>query len=164
MLRHEPDTIADGLKTTLGALTWPVVRDRGMLTLEDLQAAMATAFVHCRPGGVAVFVPDHTRENFEPSTEHGGNDAGDRSLRYLQWDWDADPADSVCTSLMVYVLRDGANAVRCVEDLHEFGLFSERDWMRCLEAAGFTGRKVPFVHSEVEPGSCDVFVGSKPAR
>jgi len=26
--RHEPKTIADGLKTTLGALTWPVVRDR----------------------------------------------------------------------------------------------------------------------------------------
>jgi threonine dehydratase len=25
--RHVPDTIADGLKTTLGALTWPVVRD-----------------------------------------------------------------------------------------------------------------------------------------
>jgi threonine dehydratase/serine racemase len=27
VLRHVPDTVADGLKTTLGALTWPVVRD-----------------------------------------------------------------------------------------------------------------------------------------
>lgn len=133
-----------------------------MLTLESLRAAIETAWVHCRPGGAAVFVPDHTRENFEPSTEHGGHDVGDRSLRYLQWDWDADPSDTVCSSLMIYAMREGQNSIRCVEDLHEFGLFSEREWLGCLESAGFAARKVPFVHSEVEPGACDIFVGSKP--
>ena len=134
-----------------------------MLSLQDLQAAVDTAYVHCRPGGAAVFVPDHTRENFRSSTEHGGHDAGDRSLRYLQWDWDADPSDGICTSLMIYVLREASGSIRCIEDLHEFGLFGERDWMRCLASAGFAARKVPLVHSEVEPGTCDIFVGSKPA-
>lgn len=134
-----------------------------MLRLEDLEAAVRTAFVHCRPGGVAVFAPDHTRENFEPSTEHGGHDAGDRSLRYLQWDWDPNPSDTICTSLMVYVLREGADSIRCVHERHDFGLFSERDWLCSLDGAGFSARKVPFVHSEVAPGSCDIFVGLKPA-
>lgn len=135
-----------------------------MLQIEDLEAAMRTAYVHCRPGGVAVFAPDHTRENFEPSTDHGGHDAGPRSLRYLQWDWDPDPSDTSCTSFMIYVMREGADSIRCVEDKHEFGLFSERDWLCCLAGAGFEARKVPFVHSEVKPGSCDIFLGLKPAR
>jgi len=134
-----------------------------MLRLDDLEAAMRTAYLHCRPGGAAVFVPDHIRENFESSTEHGGHDAGDRSLRYLQWDWDSDPSDTICTSVMVYVMREGAESVRCVHDRHDFGLFSEQDWLHCLDGAGFEARKVPFVHSEVKPGSCDIFVGLKPS-
>ena len=31
----------------------------------DLRRAVETAFAHCRPGGIAVFVPDCTRESFE---------------------------------------------------------------------------------------------------
>ena len=30
---------------------------------------METAFVHCRPGGVALFAPDHLRENFRTGTD-----------------------------------------------------------------------------------------------
>jgi hypothetical protein len=41
--------------------------------------------------------------------------------------------------------------------------FSERVWLRCLVGPGFEARKLPIVHSEVEPGSCDIFVGLKPA-
>src|SRR6476660_1486313 len=33
-----------------------------LTTEEDLRQAMTTAFVHCRPGGVAIFAPDHLRE------------------------------------------------------------------------------------------------------
>jgi len=33
-----------------------------MTTETDLRAAIATAFVHCRPGGAALLVPDHVRE------------------------------------------------------------------------------------------------------
>ena len=43
-----------------------------MTTEIDLRAALATAHEHCRPGGVVVLAPDHTRETFSPGTDHGG--------------------------------------------------------------------------------------------
>ena len=35
-----------------------------MTSVEDLQAAIHTAYQHCRAGGVALFVPDCVRETF----------------------------------------------------------------------------------------------------
>src|SRR5690606_2038705 len=49
-----------------------------MTTREDLAAVAATAFLHLRNGGVALFVPDCVRETFEPSTESGGSDVPGR--------------------------------------------------------------------------------------
>ncbi len=46
-----------------------------LLTESDLDAAFATARAHLGPAGVAVIVPDHTRETFRPGTEHGGSDS-----------------------------------------------------------------------------------------
>ena len=43
-----------------------------MTTESDLRQAIDTAFVHCRPGGIAVFVPDHTSETFESESDIGG--------------------------------------------------------------------------------------------
>ena len=45
-----------------------------MTSEADLRAALATAAEHLRPGGVAVFEPDHVRESFVPATDHGGED------------------------------------------------------------------------------------------
>ena len=66
-----------------------------MTTEADLRQAVATAYEHCRVGGVAVFVPDDIAENFEPDTDHGGHDAPDgRGARYLEWSTDPDPDDT----------------------------------------------------------------------
>jgi len=48
-----------------------------MTSEADLRRVIETALVHCRPGGIAVFVPDHTAETFEAMTDHGGSDAAD---------------------------------------------------------------------------------------
>ncbi len=48
-----------------------------MTTVDDLRAALETAFVHCRPGGITVVFPDEVAETFEPTTEHGGSDGPD---------------------------------------------------------------------------------------
>ncbi len=54
-----------------------------MTTESDLRQAIETTFVHCRPGGVAVLVPDHTTETFEPAADHGGIDGADgRGVRF----------------------------------------------------------------------------------
>ncbi|MDP2919842.1 MAG: class I SAM-dependent methyltransferase, partial [Dehalococcoidia bacterium] len=37
-------------------------------TREDLRLVIETAYLHCQPGGTALFHPDFTRETFEPGT------------------------------------------------------------------------------------------------
>jgi hypothetical protein len=128
----------------------------------DLSRAIETAYEHCKPGGVALIAPDCTRETFKPSTKHGGHDRGERALRYLEWYWDPDPADSTYQSCMVYLLREGSEPVRSVMDVHTLGLFSHTTWMETIAAAGFVPRSLPFEHSELEPGTGFVFLGSRP--
>jgi SAM-dependent methyltransferase len=133
-----------------------------MTSEEDLRRAMETAYAHCRPGGVALFCPDHLRENFEPSTEHGGEDGDGRAMRYMMWTWDPDPADGTYTVDFAYLLREADGSVRVEHDRHVEGLFSRADWLRLLSEAGFEPRAVPFDHSEVDYAA-EVFVGRKPA-
>lgn len=134
------------------------------LTTEgDLRLMMETAFVHCRPGGVAIFAPDHVRENFAASTEMGGHDGEGRALRYLSWTWDPDPADGTYVTDFAYLLREDGRPTRCVYDRHVGGLFERATWVRLSEEVGFRPRMLPLEHSEVPPGTVDVFVAAKPA-
>jgi hypothetical protein len=134
-----------------------------MATEADLRAAMETAFLHCEPGGVALFAPDHVRETFTPSTSHGGHDAPDgRGLRYLEWGWDPDPGDTSCVTEYVFLLRERDGAVRAVHDRHVEGLFPRADWLRWLSQTGFDPVVVPVEHSELEPGQYEVFAARRP--
>jgi SAM-dependent methyltransferase len=134
-----------------------------MTTEADLRQAIETAFVHCRSGGAALFAPDHVKENFHSSTDCGGRDGERESLRYLEWTWDPDPADTTYLVDYTYVLRGGDGAVRVIHDRHTEGLFSRGDWLRLLTETGFEASAVPFEHSELEPGTYEVFVGRRPA-
>ena len=133
-----------------------------MTSEQDLRSAVETAYLHCRPGGAALFAPDYVKETFRPATEHGGCDAGARGLRYLAWVYDPDPADSTYLVDYAFLLREEDGEVRVEHDRHVEGLFSRADWLRILTQAGFAARVVPLVHSELEPGSHEVFVGVKP--
>lgn len=133
-----------------------------MTTEEDLRRAVETALAHCRPGGVALFAPDHVAENFRPSTDHGGNDAPDgRALRYLEWSWDPDPGDTTCVTHYTYALRAADGSVHVSDDLQQEGLFPRATWLELLANAGFQPTVVPFTHSELEPGRYEVFVGRR---
>ena len=136
-----------------------------MTTEDELRRAMESAWIHCRPGGAVLFAPDHVRENFAPASDHGGHDAADgRGLRYLEWTWDPDATDTTCQVDFAYLLREADGTVRVEHDRHVEGLFARADWLRLLAEVGFSEpRVVPFEHSEVEPGSCELFVASKPA-
>jgi SAM-dependent methyltransferase len=108
-----------------------------MTTEPDLRAVMETVVAHLRPGGVGIFVPDTTRELFEPATRNGGHDGEDgRSLRYLEWVSDPDPADSTYDIDFVIVLKEPGQPVRVVQDHHVVGLFPESTWRRLIEDAG----------------------------
>jgi SAM-dependent methyltransferase len=126
---------------------------------EDLRACMETAWVHCRPGGVALFVPDYIRESFTPGEDHGGNDDGDRGLRYLEWQWDPDPDDDTYLVDFAYLLREGQE-VRAVHDRHECGLFGREAWLELLREVGFRPEHRPTVLSD--GAGNEMFVAGKP--
>lgn len=133
-----------------------------MTSETDLRKAMATAFAHCRPGGAAVFAPDHLRDNFAAATDHGGHDGATRSLRYLEWMWDPDPTDDTCVVDMVYALRHGDGRLQVEHDRHVEGLFARATWLRLLAEEGFQAQALPFEHSQLEPGAHEVFVALRP--
>ena len=130
-------------------------------TETDLAATMETARAHCRPGGAAVFVPDYVRERFQPRTKAGGHDGKSRALRYLEWVWDPDPADTTYLVDFAYLLRDETGAVQCEHDRHVCGLFPRRTWLELLGHAGFRaeGRVVP---EDEEHAGAELFVAKLP--
>ena len=128
----------------------------------DLRLAIGTAFVHCRPGGVAVFVPDHTKETFEAETGHGGSDGtGGRAARYLAWVDDPDPADSSIVTEYAFLLRDADGSVRAVHETHRTGLFGRDDWLRLVAEAGFAASSVIEETTE-DRVPREIFIGGRP--
>jgi SAM-dependent methyltransferase len=108
-----------------------------LTTEADLQAAIETAAVHLRPGGVAVFLPDATLESYAPATDHGGHDGEDgRSLRYLEWAHAPDPGATTAEVDYVVVMREPGRPPRVVQDPHTVGLFPESTWRRLIAGAG----------------------------
>ncbi len=130
--------------------------------LDDLRRTVHTAFLHCEPGGVALFCPDHVRETFKPATDHGGHDGSGRALRYLEWTWDPDPEDTLYTVDMAYLLQEG-DVVNCRKDRFILGLFSTEQWLRVIRENGF----VPQLIEHAWPGYDEtlgsrMFLGKKP--
>jgi SAM-dependent methyltransferase len=134
-----------------------------MTTEADLRAAIETAFVHCRPGGVAVFEPDETTERFVPLTDHGGEDGDDgRAARYLLWSYDPDPHDGLTTTEFVFALREADGTVHHVHETHLHGLFPRATWMRLVGEVGFTASAVIEETTDDRPRR-ELFVGHKAA-
>jgi trans-aconitate methyltransferase len=113
-----------------------------MTTEADLRKAMETAYVHCQAGAMALFVPDHVRENFVTTTQQGGHDGVARALRYLEWSYDPDETDTAYVVDYAYLLREGEDEVKVAYDRHIVGLFERAAWLRLLAEVGFKARVV----------------------
>ncbi len=141
-----------------------------MTTEADLRAAMLTALEHLRPGGAAIFEPDHIRETFQVGTDHGGEDevvgsgrvdqddnddhdddgpdrsgvppARPRALRYLEWTTDQDPTDTTYRVDYAMLLRDPDGTIRVRHDGRLEGLFPEATWLALLADVGFAARSI----------------------
>jgi SAM-dependent methyltransferase len=129
-----------------------------MTTEADLRAVMQTAYEHCRPGGVALFVPDFVRESFVEGTDQGGSDSPPRRLRFLQWVFDPDPDDSTYRVDFAILLRNKKGEARVVHDRHILGLFPRAQWLRLLREVGLKA-------AVVQDGDVrDIFIGHRQLR
>jgi SAM-dependent methyltransferase len=125
----------------------------------DLARAIETAFVHCRPGGAALLVPDCVKETFVADTGTGGHDGEDRSLRYIEWRHDADPSDGRCEIDYALLLKQ-ADDVQVVHERHVLGLFSRSEWLAICRGAGFEPEIKSYALSEPE-GTREAFLCRK---
>lgn len=133
-----------------------------MRTEDDLRSALRTAYLHCRPAGVVVLVPDHTTEAFEPSSDHGGCDASDgRGARYLEWSWDPDQSDTWIQTEYAFMLRQADGTVEVVHDTHRTGLFPRATWLEVVDGAGFDAAVVAERTADGRMPR-DIFVGHRP--
>ena len=130
-----------------------------MSSEEDLRAALVTAYVHCKSGGVVVIAPDWVAETFRPHTTHEGVDAGGRGVRYLEWIWDADPNDTRVNYEFIVALKEG-DELRTVVDRQVVGVFPRATWLRLLEDVGFEAEAVEDPSTGGERS--EVFIGHKP--
>jgi SAM-dependent methyltransferase len=123
-----------------------------MASEADLRAALLTAFVHLRPGGVAIFLPDWVQDTYQPRTEHGGRDEGERGLRYLEWDRALVPGRTVVETDYVIVTREGER-VTVHHDVHHLGILPRATWLTLLGSVGFAAHRV------TGQEGLDIFVG-----
>ena len=126
-----------------------------MTTERDLRAVLRTAYEHCRPGGVGMFIPDFVRETFVAGTDQGGNDSSQRQLRFLQWVFDPDPTDTTYVIDFAILLRNRRGQARVAHDRHILGLFPRATWLRLLREVGLKPSIVR--DSDVR----DVFIGHR---
>jgi SAM-dependent methyltransferase len=107
-------------------------------TEAELQLVVQTAFAHCRPGGIAVFAPDHIADTFRPGTGvGGGSDNAGRQASFRERTTDPDPDDEWIESEYEFTLRSADNRVQVLREVHRLGAFRVQTWLRVLAAAGF---------------------------
>ncbi len=115
----------------------------------DLRRAVATAFAHLRPGGVALFAPDYVRDSFEPTVDSGSSKQGGREVRWIGWDVAGQ------ATLAYYMIGPKPGVMRGVVERFRFGLFTRATWMRVLRDAGFRPIRARGV------GGRDAFIGCR---
>jgi trans-aconitate methyltransferase len=130
-----------------------------MTTQDELAAALSTARVHLAAHGVAIVLPDHVAETFQPGIETGGNDGADgRSLRYVCWSHAPAGGSTVHHADYAILLRDADGRVEVVHDRHTIGLFRRDAWRDAFTSAGFGALTV-----RADPWRQDVFL-ARPAE
>ena len=137
-----------------------------MTSEADLRQTIETAFAHCRPGGIALFVPDHVTQTFRAHRgQGGGGDASGRRASFRERTWDPDPADTWVQAEYEFVLQEADGTVEVVQEAHRLGMFGRDTWLRLLAGVGFEA------DAELQPGPDpdgdgphNLFTGRRPAQ
>jgi SAM-dependent methyltransferase len=133
----------------------------------ELTKVAGTAFAHCRPGGMAVFAPDHTADTFRPGRGGGGaSDEAGRQASFSERTSDPDPADEWIETEYEFRLRSADGSVEVVRESHRLSAFRDETWMRVLTSAGFEpepGDVAGQYAGSAADGLQHLFIGHRPA-
>lgn len=122
-----------------------------LTSIEELEAAYATAAAHLRPGGVLVALPEEIRSRVVAHrTEADTTRIGDRIVTVMEVDYDADPADHRYETVFLFLIREG-DTVRVEIDRHQQGVFELSEFLAAIAAAGFEARAEPWELSDWDP-------------
>lgn len=128
-----------------------------MLTEGDLRALFHTAWLHLRPGGVAVTFAEVTKETFTRNRTNCSTRAkGDIEVTQVENMFDPDPGDTTVEVTLVYLIRRDRQ-LEIVSDHQLIGLFSLETWRRMLLEVGYVLQE-----GELRPG-VPLFICAKPA-
>ena len=129
-----------------------------MLTAADLRAALETAFVHLKPGGVLFTYAEETKERFRRNETRCSTHARrDVEITFVENYYDPDPADTTYDMTFIYLIRRGGR-LEIEVDRHLGGVFGLDVWLGLLQEVGFAVQR-----EEVEGFDSPAFVGLKPA-
>ncbi|MGD9935727.1 MAG: trans-aconitate 2-methyltransferase [Dehalococcoidia bacterium] len=132
-----------------------------MSTRESLAQAIETAFVHTRPGGVALFVPDGVSETFAPGIDTGGRDDPDgRGLRYLEWTLPPKPGETTYEVHFAILMKD-SDGTTVDHDVHTHALFTRDEWHTIIRETGFEILPSPELDPEIHEEQV-IFVARRP--
>lgn len=130
---------------------------------QDLRQVIETAFAHCRPGGLALFAPDHTAETFRCGTgSGGGSDASGRQASFREEITDPEPDADWILAEYEFNLREADGTVRVVPEAHRLGSFGRDTWLRLLTQAGFEASTAPGVDAGGGRPQRVLFIGRRP--
>jgi SAM-dependent methyltransferase len=135
-----------------------------MTSQDDLRQVIGTAFAHCRPGGLAVFVPDYTADSFQPATGHGGGsrDPSGRQASFREQTSDPDASDDWIQVDYEFLLRGADGAEQVVRETHRLGAFRHATWLALLGDAGFGGPPDPGARPPAGQRPGNLFVARRP--
>ena len=113
-----------------------------MTTEEDLRAALATARVHLRTGGLFIVIPDDYVETFTPPRVwHETQRKAGNELTFVEYSWDPDPNDTQTETVYVFFIQEDGE-LRVEVDRHVTGLFPIGTWERLLTESGFEPERI----------------------
>ncbi len=140
-LNPEPTYLLGDMRTVRLGTTFDAVMIADsidyMLTVEELQAAFVTAFVHLKPGGVFCTYAEQTLQSFQQNkTTCSTTVHGDVEITFIENVYDPDPTDTTYESTFVYLVRR-AGQLEIETDRHLAGIFGLETWLALLREVGF---------------------------
>ena len=133
-----------------------------MVTMEDLRAAFATAFVHLKPGGVLLTLVEATPDGFEQNwTQCSTHTDGDIEIAFVENVYDPDPGDTTYEATFVYLVRRGGR-LEIETDRHVCGIFALETWRSLLKEVGFEVSEMEFTPDVPGARTYPMFVCIRP--